>query len=117
MGKQPIELRPGEVVLEEIKADYWEVGFAGMDKQIPGSYVFTNQRVHFLGGFFGHEVDIFFADITEISTCNVGPGPVKIIPTGIRLADRSGKKHIVSVMKRQKYIDLIKANLPAGVAL
>ena len=47
------------------------------------------------------------ADVLELKKCNVGPGLIKIIPTGIKVKLKNGKKHTFSVTKREKLMQAL----------
>ncbi|MEE0265846.1 MAG: PH domain-containing protein [Acutalibacteraceae bacterium] len=105
-----LQLRANETVFQEVKADYWETLFGViMTSQVRGSYCFTNQRIVFKGGF-ATEVEIEYSDIESISKCNVG-GLIPVMPTGIKVVLKDGKKHILSVLKRGEIMDFIQSHI------
>ena len=103
-----LDLRPGEKIIEEIRADYWE-NLLFMLSQKRGRFVFTNQRVHIRAGLVTI-IDLEYKDMIGVKKCNVG-GMIRIIPTGILVKMRDGKKHYLSVLKRNKYIELLEQNV------
>lgn len=105
-----LDLRENESILKEFASDYWDTLFGIiMCSQIRGKYCFTNQRIVFKGGW-GTEVEIEYADIEQIKKCNVG-GLIPIVPTGIKVVLKNGKKHVLSVLKRGEIMELIENQL------
>ena len=78
MAELDLELQEGEVVEKEIKGDYWEKTLC-FYSQKRGTYWFTNKRIIFRGGFIA-SIEIPYADIESIKTCNVGDF-IQIMPT------------------------------------
>ena len=103
-----IELRENEVIEREMKSDYWET-FLFMMTQKRGKYYFTNERIIFQGGFVT-QIEIPYNEIESIEKCNVGPF-IRFVPTGIRVTMRDGKKHYLSVTKRNDIMELIQSKL------
>lgn len=105
-----LELRENETIYQEVAADYWETFFGViMYSQVRGKYCFTNQRIVFKGGW-ATEVEIEYADIDHIEKCNVG-GLIPVMPTGIKVVLKNGKKHFLSVLKRGEIMELIQNQL------
>lgn len=105
-----IELRGGEAVEKEIQGDYWGHLFGVlMTSQTRGHYSFTNERIVFKGGF-ATEVEIPYNEIESITKCNVG-GLIRLIPTGIKVQMKNGKKHFLSVLKRKDIMDMIQQKI------
>ena len=80
-----------------------------MTSQVRGSYSFTNQRIVFKGGW-ATEIEIEYSDIESIQKCNVG-GLIPVMPTGIKIVLKDGKKHILSVLKRGEIMELIQRHI------
>ena len=106
--KMNIELRANEVIEKEMASDYWE-SFLFMLSQKRGRYCFTNQRIVFQGGF-ATEIEIPYAEIESIKKCCVG-GLIRIMPTGIKVTMKDGKKHYLSVLKRGQIMELIQSKI------
>lgn len=109
MAKTQIELRENENLLEEVKGDYWKTGL--LKKQISGKYTFTDQRIVFTPTML---VDIL-EDVIEIeydSIAEINKGMISfIVPTGIKVMQKDGKKHLLSLLKRGKWMDLINSKM------
>ena len=102
-----LQLREDEKVVLEMSGDLWE----GLG-QGSGLYQITNQRCAFryktiLGAAKENAVEFELADVLELKKCNVGPGLIKIIPTGIKVKLKNGKKHTFSVIKREKLMQAL----------
>lgn len=102
-----LQLRDNEKVVLEQSGDLWE----GLG-QGSGVYVVTDQRCAFryktlLGKAKENAVEFELSDVTGVKKCNVGPGFIKFIPTGIKVTLKSGKKHVFSVMKREKMMQAL----------
>lgn len=105
-----IELKEGEVIEKEIQGDYWENLFGiFLISQKRGHYGFTNERIVFKGGFVFEE-EIPFSEIESIAKCNVG-GLIRFIPTGIKVVMKDGKKHVLSVLKRNDVMEMIQKKI------
>ena len=105
-----LQLRANETIYQTIKADYWETLFGViMSSQVRGEFCFTNQRIIFKGGW-ATEVEIEYADIDHIKKCNVG-GLIPVMPTGVKIVLKNGKKHIISVLKREDIMGLIQQHI------
>ena len=50
------------------------------------------------------------SDVAQIKKCNIGPGFIKFIPTGIKVTLKDGKKHVFSVTKREKMMQALGGN-------
>ena len=93
-----LQLRDNEKVVLEQSGDLWE----GLG-QGSGVYVVTDQRCAFryktlLGKAKENAVEFELSDVT---------GFIKFIPTGIKVTLKSGKKHVFSVMKREKMMQAL----------
>lgn len=103
-----IELRENETIIKEMPSDYWSA-FCGITfSQKRGHYTFTNQRIHFVGCFT--EKEIPYAEIEAIQKCAVGP-IIPLIPTGIKVIMKNGKKHYLSVLGRAEIMDIIQKHM------
>ncbi len=103
-----LELKENENILKETPSDYW-LAICGLTfSQTRGRYTFTDQRIHFSGGF--KDIDIPYSDIESIKKCAVGP-LIPIIPTGIKIVMKNGKKHYLSVMGRAEIMDIIQNHM------
>lgn len=107
---QELDLHEGETVVQEVKGDYWENTFLFMYSQKRGKFWFTDERILFRGGFTA-SLDLPYSEITEIKKCNVGPA-VHFVPTGIKVTMRDGKNHRLSVLGRNKIMELIRSRMP-----
>lgn len=108
-----LELREGETIVYEKKGDYWTSGMMG--RQIPGVFQVTTKRLAhrnkaLLGTAKENSFEIELADIESLSKCNVGDGVLKIIPTGVRVKTKDGSSYIVSVLKRNEFIQIMEEN-------
>lgn len=103
-----LDLHEGESVEKEVKGDYWEK-FLFSYSQKTGNYWFTNERILFRGGFTA-ALDIPYTDIASVKTCNVGP-LLQFLPTGVKVATKSGKAYKMSVLKRKSVIEFLESKL------
>lgn len=103
-----LDLRVGEQIIEEVRGDYWEALLFTLSQK-RGKFIFTNQRIHVAAGFLT-ALDLEYKDIQSVEKCNVG-GLIRLIPTGIKVIMKNGKKHHLSILKRAKYIEMINQNL------
>jgi hypothetical protein len=104
---KPVELREGEKILSKVKGDCWQIPYS-IYSQTYGKYIFTNQRIIFIGGGIFDSLRLTFeieiSDIQRIKKCLVGG----IMPTGIRIYIRSERDtYILSVLKRKKYMNML----------
>lgn len=104
MAAKALDLRPGEIIQEEIRGDYWEKVILFSYSQKRGKIYVTNQRIHVEAGF-ATVIDIELKDIVNLKKCNVGV----FIPTGIDVVLNNGKKYRLSVMKRNERMELIRS--------
>lgn len=105
----PFEMLENETIEKQIASDYWEAILFLMISQTRGNYYFTNKRIVFIGGF-GKKVEIDYSNIESISKCCVG-GLIRLIPTGIKVTMKDGKKHYLSVVKRNEIMELINSKI------
>ena len=108
--KANVELRPNETVIEETKGDLWS-GWLIFRTQNSGIYTFTNQRVLFTPGrllSMGSDIEFDYNEVYSIKKCLIGP-VIPFLPFGIKVTTKEGKKHTLSLMKRNKWIDLIES--------
>lgn len=64
----------------------------------------------FFQGGFATEIEIPYAEIESIKKCCVG-GLIRIMPTGIKVTMKDGKKHYLSVLKRGQIMELIQSKI------
>lgn len=102
------ELENGEEIVETMKGDYWEKVFLFVYDQKRGEYTITNKRIIFKGFISGFSVK--YEDIESISKCNVGP-TIRFIPTGISIKTNDGKEYKMSVLNRNKYMEMIQSHI------
>ncbi len=102
-------LTDGETIEDHTAGDLWS--WTG---QTRGNYFFTKDKLIFVSGFGFENLVIKYNDIKAIKKCFVGP----LIPTGIKVTalNEKGKekKHKLSVMKRNNWIQLLETK--SGVA-
>lgn len=106
-------LRDGEQVLAETKGDYWWKLFLFLYSQESGRITLTDQRILFQGTVLSslmHSLDLTYRDIASVRKCWIGP-IVPFLPTGIKIRMKNGKSYELSVLKRQKYIDIIQSRI------
>lgn len=104
-----LDLHEGETIIKEVKGDYWEKLFLFMYSQKRGKYWFTSERIIFRGGIIAG-LDLPYAEIAEISKCNVGPA-IHFIPTGIKVTMKDGKQYRLSVLGRKEIMEIIQSKL------
>jgi hypothetical protein len=104
-----LELLPNETIVKESKGDCWYAPGMFSSKQIPGKYIFTNQRIIFQGsGLIAAlrlNFELYYKDILEMKPCIIG----LFIPTGIKIKDKESKKYKFSIMKRNSIMELIRS--------
>lgn len=106
MRTEKLHLRNGEEIIEEKKGDTWKTPEMPYRKQISGRFYFTNQRVAFRtwGPFQSSAAyDIEYKDIAELNKFSIN----FFIKTGIKIIMKDGLVYKISVMKRNKYIEII----------
>lgn len=106
-----LEYREGERKVLEKNGDYWKDGLLGKS-QLPGIFVITDQRIAFrckalLGAAKQNEFELERVQIKSVGKCNIGPGPVKFIPTGVKIEMNDGSKYIASVTGRTAFMDAL----------
>lgn len=107
MKTESIVLRENEEVLEEKKGDTWKTPEMVMKKQISGRFYFTNQRISFrTWGPFKKSAayDIEYKDIASIQPFTIN----LVIRTGIQITTKEDTVYKISVMKRDRLMDLIE---------
>lgn len=107
---QLLQLRENEKVIINQTCDLWE-----LIGQNTGVVEVTNLRLAFryktlLGASKDNKIEIDLIDIVSAKKCNVGPAFVKIIPTGVKVTMKNGKKYTLSLMKRGALIETILNN-------
>ncbi|MDR0948103.1 MAG: hypothetical protein LBM69_01140 [Lachnospiraceae bacterium] len=109
--KSELELLPNETIVKESKGDCWYAPGMFSSKQIPGKYIFTNQRIIFQGsGLIAAmrlNFELYYKDILEMKPCIIG----LFIPTGIKIEAKESKKYKFSIMKRNSIMELMQSFL------
>ncbi|BCJ95494.1 hypothetical protein acsn021_30630 [Anaerocolumna cellulosilytica] len=111
---QILDLQSDEVVIKEIKGDYWAGSL--MYKQIRGVYLLTSKRFAFramtiLGAAKHNYMEIDLSDIISVDKCMIGPYLFRFLPTGLRLTMRDGSKHRVSILSRGKLLEELTSRI------
>lgn len=100
-------LAPEETELKKVKGDCWRTPDFSGNRQVPGQYTFTNQRILFRGNGLIEKLRITFAiayeDISTIRPFNIN----LFIHTGIQIELKNGSIYKLSVMKRDQVVSLI----------
>ncbi len=104
------ELLPGEQILKTIKGDCWQTPNRIFTNQVPGTYIFTNQRIIFQGNGIIEKLRLNF-DIPYKEISSIEPYLVVFFPTGIRVYLKNGTHYRMSVMKRKECMELINRYL------
>lgn len=106
------DLMSGEYIVELIKGDYWKKLFWFIHVQEIGEIAFTNKRVIFKElAKIGHpqfilsSFSIPYKEMAYVEKCFTGP----FLPFGIKIMTKQGKKYVISVLNRKKYIQLIES--------
>ncbi len=115
MAKKELELRSGEELLaNKVSGDCWKMPKLSINKQVSGKYYFTNERVVFLAsGLIGTDSvswEIELKDIDKVKTCLTPP----FFPFGILITMKNGDKYKLSILKRNKYFELINSQINKG---
>lgn len=102
-----LTLAPEETELRKVKGDCWRApGFSG-NRQVPGQYTFTDQRILFRGNGLIEKLRITFAiayeDISAVKPFNIN----LFIHTGIQIELKNGSIYKFSMMKRDEIMALI----------
>lgn len=100
-----IDLQPNEIIVEKVKGDMWDFG------QKRGSYIFTNQRVIFTPSSLigkAKNVEFSYSEIDTLKKCGIGPILLPILPFGIKVVTKEGKKYNLSLLNRNKWFNLIQ---------
>lgn len=104
---EAFELEKGEEIQELVKGDYWVNEFLWIEKQNSGEFAFTNKRVIFKGMFLNSAdkfVSIPYNEILSIDKTFVG----LFFPVAFKITTKDNQTYKFTVMKRDKYIDLMK---------
>ena len=103
------ELLPDEEVIKTANGDCWETPTM-LSSQVPGQFLFTNQRVIFRGGGVIEKLRIKFAiPYTEIRS--IEPWLVVFFKTGIRIRMKDGDCYRISVKKREEFMEIINQHI------
>lgn len=107
---EKIQLREHEELIEEKKGDTWKTPEMVFRRQVSGKFYFTNQRIAFrTWGPFKETAayDIEYKDIDFIQPYSIN----LIITTGIQITTKDGNTYKISVMKRNKCMEMISQYL------
>lgn len=107
MKAEALDVRENEEIVDEKSGDTWLTPAMTRSRQVSGKFYFTNQRVAFrTWGPFKKQCayDIEYSDIDTIDTYTIN----LFIRTGIKITTYDGDVYKLSVLKRDKYIELIK---------
>lgn len=112
MAKKVFELKEGENMLaNKVSGDCWKMPKLSINKQVSGKYYFTDQRIAFLAsGLIGTDSvswEIELSDIETTKKCLTPP----FFPFGILITMKNGDKYKLSILKRNKYFDLINEQI------
>ena len=107
-----LALEEHECTVYETKGDWWADSILGK-QQLPGIFEVTNKRFAFrgktlLGTAKENGLEFDPSDLASVEKCNIGNGIVKIIPTGLRLTMRDGGQYVVSILKRDKLLEILE---------
>ena len=106
MKAETLNLREHETIIEEKKGDTWKIPELPYKKQISGKFYFTNQRIAFrTWGAFKKSAayDIEYKDIDSLNPFSIN----FFIKTGIQITVFNGDVYKISVMKRNKIMEMI----------
>lgn len=103
-------LLPGEQIFKTVKGDCWETPERFYTNQVPGTYIFTNQRIIFQGDGIIEKLRLNF-DIPYSVISSIEPYVVVFFPTGIRVYLKNGARYRLSVRKRKECMELINRHL------
>lgn len=110
MKAEGLDLRTNETIFEEKKGDTWKTPQMPYRKQISGKFYFTNQRIAFrTWGPFKKSAayDIEYKDIETLQPYSIN----FFIKTGIQVTTFNGEIYKISVMKRNKLMEIISDHL------
>lgn len=107
MKADALDIRENEEILDEKSGDTWKSPVMSRSRQVSGKFYFTNQRVAFRtwGPYkndFAYDIEYSDIDIVEPYDINL------FIRTGIKIVKFDGSVYKLSVLKKDKYIELIK---------
>lgn len=102
-----------EIFAQKVAADCWEMPQVAGKRQISGKVYLTDQRVAFLAsglvGTASVSWEIELKDVAAVETCTTPP----FFPFGVRLKMKDGKRYMLGIMKREKYVDWISKHIQA----
>ena len=107
------ELLPGEEIIKETGGDCWQTPET-FRSQIPGKYLFTNQRIIFAGNGVIEKLRVRF-EIPYSEIQAVTPYRVVFFSMGILIRLKNGDNYRLSLRKRDQYIAMIR-NYMEGTA-
>ena len=102
-----LQLRENEKTVLELSGDLWE-GLGQGSGTVDSWCAFRYKTL--LGAAKQNAVEFELSDVAQIKKCNIGPGFIKFIPTGIKVTLKDGKKHVFSVTKREKMMQALGGN-------
>lgn len=100
------ELLPGEESVKETGGDCWQTPET-FRSQVPGKYLFTNQRIIFVGNGVIEKLRVRF-EIPYSEIQSVTPYRVVFFGTGILIRMKNGDSYRLSLRKRDQYIAMIQ---------
>lgn len=100
------ELLPGEEPVKETGGDCWQTPEM-FRSQVPGKYLFTNQRIIFIGNGVIEKLRVRF-EIPYSEIQSVTPYRVVFFSTGILIRIKNGDSYRLSLRKRDQYIAMIQ---------
>ena len=107
MKAEALDIRANEEIIEEKSGDTWKTPKMTRSRQVSGKFYFTNQRIAFRtwGPFkkeCAYDIEYNNIDTAEPYTINL------FIRTGIKVTTFDGDVYKLSVLKRNKYMELIE---------
>lgn len=106
MKAEALDVRENEEILDEKNGDTWLTPAMTRSRQVNGKFYFTNQRVAFrTWGPFKKQCayDIEYSDIDTVQPYTIN----LFIRTGIKITTFEGDVYKISVLKRDKFMELI----------
>lgn len=109
---RPVELHEGESIIEEVKALYIYKSMASSDTGREGMCTLTNESVIYTpndsklnSGMETIRMD--YDTIAEVKKAMLN----FIVPMGVKIILKDGTVHILSISKRNKWIELIQSQM------
>lgn len=104
-----MELENGEKSIFQEKRDFWSQVLC-FSSQVRGKYTVTDRRIMFQSFMGVHDFEIRYKEIASFSKCNVG-ALIRIMPTGVLVKTKEGKKYRLSVLGRKKYLEVLETHV------